>query len=383
MSCSSHSQPGNCGEMRTCPAASYRFFSFALVVTAWICPVALATSAQQEGPIAAGDVTPTSIISEKLSFYNERFPRIQFVHAKGGEQWHEDYTTVLTLLGREATSLDYEHPKEFRQDLVDANLHRIKVMLVNDLASASLFRVGQGSTVDRENLCVITLNPDAVVPNDAEATRYIANLPDELAGKIHPTRFLDNQQHLRFAIDHEAFHCLDSLYNGGAPMTDRPLGGEYNQFLREGAADSFAAAIHLRAHEQKTDYLQNMMHLRAIWMFSDGPNRCTFESIRETTGTDLSELRSMTLSELIDYSTQVGKSMGGSYEYFVQQRAAALAAAREFGFEVQIYDSAWKHLEEITPKEELVDYRIKWYRYFLGTLFNDQKISFDMPRAPE
>ena len=82
----------------------------------------------EKGPIAADDVTAKSIVSEKLSFYNERFPRIQFVHAKGGGQWHEDYTTVLTLLGKEATSLDYEHPEEFRQDLVDVNLHRIKVM---------------------------------------------------------------------------------------------------------------------------------------------------------------------------------------------------------------------------------------------------------------
>jgi hypothetical protein len=338
---------------------------------------------ESEVTVHEGRMTPNSIISKRLAFYNDIFPQVQFVHAEGGDTWHEDYGTILALLGKEATSLDYEHPENLRQDLLDANLYRIKLMLMNDLASATLFRVGSDSALDREHVCIISLNPDAVAENDAEATRYIANLPDELASKIHPTRFLNREQHVRFAVVHEVFHCLDSLYNGGAPMTTLPLGAEYNQFLREGAADAFAAAIHLRTHGETTDYLRNLMHLRAIWLFSDGPNRCTFEFIRATVDTDLAKLRAMTLKDLISFSTDIGNEVGGSYDYFVQQRAAALEAAKAIGFKIQIYNDAWRNLEEISPETEGVEYRIKWYKYFLATLFNDQDVAFDMPRAPE
>jgi hypothetical protein len=353
-----------------------------LLICACILPSAPVMS-ESEVTVHEGRMTPNSIISKRLAFYNDIFPQVQFVHAEGGDTWHEDYGTILALLGKEATSLDYEHPENLRQDLLDANLYRIKLMLMNDLASATLFRVGSDSALDREHVCIISLNPDAVAENDAEATRYIANLPDELASKIHPTRFLNREQHVRFAVVHEVFHCLDSLYNGGAPMTTLPLGAEYNQFLREGAADAFAAAIHLRTHGETTDYLRNLMHLRAIWLFSDGPNRCTFEFIRATVDTDLAKLRAMTLKDLISFSTDIGNEVGGSYDYFVQQRAAALEAAKAIGFKIQIYNDAWRNLEEISPETEGVEYRIKWYKYFLATLFNDQDVAFDMPRAPE
>jgi len=89
------------------------------------------------------------------------------------------------------------------------------------------------------------------------------------------------------------------------------------------------------------------------------------------------------LKDLISFSTNIGNEVGGSYDYFVQQRAAALEAAKAIGFKIQIYNDAWRNLEEISPETEGVEYRIKWYKYFLATLFNDQDVAFDMPRAPE
>ena len=72
---------------------------------------------------------------------------------------------------------------------------------------------------------------------------YMLGLPDSTQAKIHPGRRLDPRDFLLFTIDHEIYHCLESAFIGGAPMTRKTYGGEYNQYRRENSADAFALAM--------------------------------------------------------------------------------------------------------------------------------------------
>jgi len=46
-------------------------------------------------------------IEKKLTYYNQAFPNIQFVHLKNGE-WEKSLQALELFIGYQATSLDYE-----------------------------------------------------------------------------------------------------------------------------------------------------------------------------------------------------------------------------------------------------------------------------------
>jgi hypothetical protein len=256
---------------------------------------------------------------------------------------------------------------------------RLQLMLQNDVVSASMFRVGRDSILDRPYLCLITLNPASVVTSDFEATQYMLDLPEEVIARVHPARYLDHIDHLQFAIDHEAFHCLDSYYHGGVPRTDREFGGEYHLFRRESAADAYAMALHIKERGEITPYARNLVLVRALWLFSDTPNRCTFETVRELLKFDPKSLAMRSTEELIELAVHIRDRTVGTYESYVAQRAAALRAAQGLGLAPESYGEPWGEVAGETSIQALVDFLTNRYEFYYGRLFNDSPIPLDAP----
>jgi len=323
------------------------------------------------------------IIRQKLDYYKKTYPEIHFVQLNGGEDWHGDMVAVMTMLGSNPDALDYQHPPDLRETLMDVTMERLKIMLEADVVSATLFRVGQDSVIGRANLCVITLNPYVFVANDYQATRYMLDLEDEMMKKVNPARYLDHMHHLMFTLDHEAFHCLDSYFNGGSPQTDKEFGGEYNLFRRESIADAYAMAMHIREHGDVTPYARNIVHARALWLFSDSPNRCTFETMREVLTYDVKLLRSVSMKELINLVTHLRNRTVGDYAAYVAQRVAAINAAMEMGMDISFYGPQWEKLGNMSANAALVQYLVNRYEYYYAKLFTSDSILLEAPHEHE
>jgi hypothetical protein len=240
-------------------------------------------------------------------------------------------------------------------------------------------QVGADSPLDRPNLCLITLNPQAFVADDYQATRYMLDVQEDVAKRIHPSRYLQHMEHLRFALDHEAFHCIDSFLHGGVRQTRQDLEAEYELFRRETVADAFAMARHIQRHHEITRYARNLTHVRALWMFSDSPNRCTFETVREILREDPERLAKMSTQELVELAVQVRDKSVRPYHGYLHQRAAALKAARILGLEPELYGSQWCECELMDVEPELVANLVNRYRYYFEQLFTDAPIELEAP----
>jgi hypothetical protein len=321
-----------------------------------------------------------TIIKNKISFYNNRFKDIQFMLLDGGSDWQAELHAVMSLLGDNSVALDYEHPQELRQDVMDVTITRLRLMLENDIISSTLIQTNQKSTSNRAKLCIVSLNPEVAVANNTEATRYMLNYDDELIEKVNPSRHLDTRNHLSFLLDHEFFHCLDSFLFGGVPMTHEILGGEYNQFRRESAADAYALSMHLRKNGKITNFARNIVHIRALSMFNNSPSHHTFETLGETIRLDINRLIAMNIIDIITLSKTTMNKTIGNYSDYRNQQAAELRAARALGLEPILSEEAFGELEKINIDPSWIQLLVEHYLYFYKQLFTDHVINLEVTR---
>ena len=64
------------------------------------------------------------IIKTKMEYYNKTYPEIRFVQVNGGNDWHADMVAIMTMLGTDPDALDYQHPPQLREMLMDVTLKR-------------------------------------------------------------------------------------------------------------------------------------------------------------------------------------------------------------------------------------------------------------------
>ena len=232
-------------------------------------------------------------------------------------------------------------------------------------------------------MCLITINPETYISDNLDAMRNMLDLNEELLSKVHPSRLLDSYEHLRFTMDHEAFHCLDSYIIGGAPMTDELLGGEYNLFMRESGADAFALGMHIHNREKLSHYARNITHVRALWLFTESPNRCTYDSMMPIYHMSPESISNMNVNEIFKLAVNIRNKQVGDYPFYLKQRAAAFRAALQLGHEPTLYGKHWIDIEKVSVEQKQVEYKVNRYRYYFSQLFTADDIHFTPADLPE
>jgi hypothetical protein len=299
-------------------------------------------SAEQTDPLAKtatqSRISPDErgldgIVRAKLKFYSSHFPKIQFVWLKGGAGWIDDMVALSMLLGHKPVSLDYEHPKELAEDLLCVCVARIELMLRHRAASASLFRTGQEAFASRSNLCLITLDPEAVSADDATATAHLMDLSDKELAELPHAKYLNHEDHLRYVIDHEAYHCLDSFLNGPIPMSDKEYWGQYREYWNEIGADAYAVAMNVAAYGEVTAYARHITEIRGLSLLYGDPDHFTYRAMNRVINMDPEQLAGMSVRDVFKLATQVRDMVAPDYDAYVDYRAAACKAMNALGVE--------------------------------------------------
>jgi len=273
-----------------------------------------------------------TLVQQRIDFYNESFPALQFVHLRGGLGWSVDMQFLPLLLGQRAVSLDYEHPVSARDGLMQVSLKRLEIMLRQSEPSASLFRKSTDGLARRENVCIITLDPDVLATSDLETTSAMLNLPRSMIERMHPARYLDAEDHVAFAIDHEVFHCLDALYNGPVPRSHQPYARNYAFFRNENGADAFAVAMNIHRHGSLTRYARNIMNVRALALMND-PDHYTWATIQHVLELQPATMAATPVQTLFSVAARIRDRLAPAYEQYVAYRLAVHEMRAHLGSE--------------------------------------------------
>jgi len=342
------------------------------VLVAAILVTPLAMAAPSPGEAVLDLAARRDIIDRRIADYQEMYPEVEFLWLEGGDGWRGDVVALHTLIGSGPINLDYDAPALANADLLEVNLDRIARFLNGNVVSAATFRVGRGALAKRPYLCLVALNPEVFADDPVAATRQMVDISEEEFAQVHPGRLLNVQDHLRFAVDHEVFHCLESIYYGGMPLSDEKYGGEYHGFQRESAADGFAMAMHLRDHGEVTDYTENILLIRALWMVTECPDICALETIRAIQNTPADILGDFEPMELVDYVIDLRDQLVSNYERFEEARPAMHGAAAALGLR-----PADTELASTSPAiARAVQQRVDRYHFYFRQLFVDKPVVF-------
>ena len=276
-------------------------------------------------------------IKEKLDYYNHTFPYIQFVHLKNGE-WEKSLQALELFIGYQATSLDYEHPKELREDLLYVTVAKIQMMLVNKISSSYLFKVGKIPVATKQHTCVITLDPATTVLNNLISTQYFIDLAQDTLKSLPEKSYLDKKQHLNFIIDHEAFHCLDSYHYGGIPISRKAFATRHDTYKRELQADMFAIAMNMRRNKKLTLYANNIMSIRAMTLLNGELQHDSYNAMQLMFNSDREKIIHAQPMELVKKVKQLYKTIDLSYEEYIEFRVAAIEVIGLLGKQVNEYE---------------------------------------------
>ncbi len=291
-------------------------------------------------------------IEKKLTYYNQAYPNIQFVHLKNGE-WEKSLQALELFIGYQATSLDYEHPKELREELLFVTVAKIQMMLINKITSSYLFKVGETPVAKKQYTCVITLDAATNVLNNQIATQYFIDLPFDILSSLPEKSYLDKKQHLNFIIDHEAFHCLDSYHYGGIPMSRKDFATRHDTYKRELQADMFAIAMNLRRNKKLSLYANNVMTIRAMTLFNGELQHDSYNAMQLMINSDKEKIIHAQPMGLIKKVKQLYKTIDPSYAEYMEFRIAALEVIRLLGKPVNEYEKPYSPAG-LKPNKEIV-----------------------------
>jgi hypothetical protein len=289
------------------------------------------------------------IVIDKLEFFAQEYPDINFVILDSAGDVANNMGILLDIIGQDPVPLDYEHPKKLRQALLMATLTRIEVLLQSDVGSATLFKPGDGALANRKQVCVITINPWLIASDDRAATRHLLELSDKEFNSIPPERYLDHISHLKFALDHEIYHCLDTLYNGSIPMSHRKYWGGYYNIKDESGADAFGILMNIAEHGTRTAYSRTLRNIRGLTLLCRDTDHYTYWSIGAVLQMDPAKLAHQDVHNIFRIATELRDSVIGSYDDYVRYANAANHAMKILGISPDIDGSS-----DATPDDKMV-----------------------------
>ncbi len=278
-------------------------------------------------------------VNNTLQKYSELYPDVAFVVLSGGDNRAVSMRSLLVILGDNPSSLDYEHPVELRENLNDVNLGRIERMLARGLPSATLFGIGATAKTQRPNLCVITLDVEWIAGTRERASHFLLALPEQMDRKIPSEHWVDNVEFLKYVLDHEVYHCLDSRFNGPIPMSDKERWGEYRQYYNNLGACAYAAMMHLSRTEGATTFIDTIYSIRMLTALSGDVEHHVCPAIQTVKKMGIEHLQGKRPQEIFEMATVIRKDQDPGYHGYLELTAAVKKVLRRLGLEHSLDDN--------------------------------------------
>lgn len=290
------------------------------------------------------------IVLEKLAFYATHYPDIDFVVLDSAGDVTKNMQILAKILGQDPEPLDYAHPEDMRYTLLISMLIRIELLLQTEVGSATLFAPGEGALARRKRVCIVTLNPWAIAADDRTATRHLLDIPQQGFDEISRTRYLDHVSHLRFALDHEIYHCLDANFNGPIPMSHKRYWAGYQMLRNEAGADAFAILMHMMAQGRITQDDRTLKLIRGLSLINGDPDHYTYPAISAALQIDPKQLIDGKVNTCFRLATQIRERVVGSYSDYLRYAAAAERTMRSLGI-----SSAREHYSDLKVDHKYVE----------------------------
>lgn len=271
-----------------------------------------------------------TLLEEKTEYYRNLYPEIIFMVLQGENRIIDDMMMLDAVLGDQPSSMDYEHPPELREDLMYVSVGRIRMMLQYQASSASLFKIDNPHSL-QQHVCVLTINPVEVAPDSIGATGNLLDLPQEVIQKVPKNMQLSPDDYLEFVIDHEIYHCLQSMFVGPQPMSQKELWAEFNLFFNEQGADAYALGMHIKSRGEVSQFAKNILRIRAMALYNIDPGHLTYKGIEQLLETPIDKITNMSTNEVFDLANSIKVCLTTSYDVYVQQLASAVQAMQKIG----------------------------------------------------
>ncbi len=312
-----------------------------------------------------------SLLNEKLEFYRHLYPEISFLILKGGDELVADMMALDLALGHQPSSLDYEHPPKLREDLMIASANRIVYMLQYSMPSASLFKADDPLGW-QEHICVLTINPDEIAADSVQATRNLLDLPQEFIQKIPEDFRLQASDYLEFVIDHEVYHCLQSMYVGPQEMSHKEFWGEYNHFLNEQGADAYAMGMHINTRLENSSFAKNILRIRGMALYSGDPDHLTCKALQQIFKVHVKDMAEMSAKEVFGTANRIREHVTISYDEYIQYLASSVQAMKVLGVEDLVSDELRNRIKDVQSDPAQVKELVTNTRRYLSELSCDE-----------
>lgn len=294
-----------------------------------------------------------NLFNYKIEQYRQLYPEILFMVLKGGDEALADMGMLDMVLGYQPVSLDYDHPPELREALMYVNVERIFLMLQLQMPSASLFKADQPLGW-QENVCVLTIDPANVAGDSVQATNHLLNFPPEVIQKIPEKLKLQPRDYLEFVIDHEIYHCLQSLYMGPQVISDKEFWAEYNHLHDEFGADAYALAMHIKKRGQVSSFVENINRIRGMSLYNADPEHLTSKAFDQVLKIPVKTLVKMTSKEVFNVATGIKESLTTSYAEYMKYLVSAVEAIKAIGVISPENEALGNAIKNFQPDQDLV-----------------------------
>ena len=307
------------------------------------------------------------LLKKKLESYQHLYPDITFLNLKGGNQLVANMFQLDNVLGPQPASLDYEHPPELRSDLMYVSMNRIVQMLQYSIPSSALFKADE-ELEPQPTVCVLTINPQAVASDSYQATENLLGMQYEFVKKIPRDKHIGSTDYLSYLVDHEVYHCLQSIYVGPQPMSNKNLWGEYWHHLSEFGADAYALTMHIKRQGKVTSFVKNVNRIRGSVLLTADPNHLTCKAIEQLYKIPPNQITAMTEKDVFNLALEIRNSLTMSYDSFLQFMASAVEAMNVLGVDPQLSEEAVSTIANVKADPERVKTLINRTRKCLAEL---------------
>ena len=318
--------------------------SYLFAISTFFSPLVQAISSVTE--VISGDV---SISSDLISKYAAAYPEIHFINLAGATGYDE--LKILPLqLGDNARNVDYEHPPEARQLLLDAQMDRIAMMMKGGMPSSTLFMNGNNSTFRQGYTCVITLDEKEFMGDPMSSTRFMAGDAYDARAQIN---VLDNASFLRFTMSHEIFHCLDAYLNGPPQrQTSSKLKASYYKNRAEQRADLFAALVSMSYSKDANRFIHRLTRYRTFSISDWDIAHYTAPVLKQALALGDEFLLIKNIDKRVAYSMRLADKVVMSFEDYTRFLLLAVNTANTQGIDevmslpivIELFENGYGHL---------------------------------------